>query len=185
MKVDVRSERPADANQVQRVHELAFGSSYLARLVEAIRASAGYRADWSLVAAFEGQVVGHVLLNPLGLQDHEGTVRSTTVIAPLGVLPQWQRQGVGTALMREAIARLERHKVSIVILRGDLGYYSRFGFVPAVRHGIRAPFPVDENEYLAKPLRDYRLDYAGTVRYSPPFALVGYPVEWAYPEASE
>jgi putative acetyltransferase len=182
MKVDVRSELLADPHDVERVHELAFGSPDLARLVRTIRASAGYRADRSLVATIDRQIIGHVLLNPVGLQDDTGIVRPATVIAPLGVLPQWHRKGVGTALMEEAMARLEQVNAPIVILRGDLQYYSRFGFVPAIRHRIRPPFPIDENQYLSKPLTYYRPEYAGTVRYPQPFATVGYPVEWAYPE---
>jgi putative acetyltransferase len=169
---------------VERVHALAFGSPDLARLVRTIRASAGYRADRSLVAIVDQHIVGHVLLDSAGLQDDAGSVRPTTVIAPLGVLPQWHRQGVGTALMQEAMTRLEQAAAPIVILRGDIRYYSRFGFVPAIRHRIRAPFAIDENEYLAKPLSHYRSDYAGTVRYPQPFGAVGYPVEWAYPETS-
>jgi putative acetyltransferase len=117
----------------------------------------------------------------VGLQNDAGIVRATTVIAPLGVLPTWQRQGVGSTLMQEAIDRLEQAGAPIVILRGDSGYYHRFGFVPAVRHRVRAPFSIDENVYLAKPLTRYRPDYAGTVRYPEPFAAVGYPVEWTYP----
>lgn len=183
MKVEVRSERSGDADEVARVHELAFGSPDLARLVRTIRASVGYRADRSLVAVTDERVVGHVLLNPVGLKDEAGIVRTTTVIAPLGVLPPWQRQGVGSALMQEAIARLEQAEEPIAILRGDLGYYRRFGFVPAVRHGIREPFSIEENVYLAKPLTRYRPEYAGMVRYPQPFAAVGYPVEWAYPDA--
>lgn len=183
MKVEVRSERSADAQQVERVHELAFGSPDLARLARTIRTSAGYGAERSLVAVIDDRIVGHVLLNTVGLQDDAGIVRPATVIAPLGVLPPWQRQGVGSALMQEAIARLEGVTAPIVILGGDLRYYSRFGFVPAIRHGIRAPFSIDENEYLAKPLTHCRSDYTGTVRYPQPFATVGYPVEWAYPEA--
>lgn len=182
MKVDVRSEIPADAREVERVHELAFDSPDLARLVRTIRASAGYRADWSLVATIDGRIIGHVLLSSVGLQDDAAIVRPATVIAPLGVLPQWHRRGVGTALMAEAMARLEQVNAPIVILRGDLQYYGRFGFVPAIRHRIRAPFPIDEIHYLSKPLTHYRPEYTGTVRYPQPFATVGYPVEWVFPE---
>jgi predicted N-acetyltransferase YhbS len=87
-----------------------------------------------LVAADGDVIVGHVLA---AVGDLGG--RPSVGIAPLSVVPQRQRQGVGSTLMVELLARIERDGWPLTVLLGDPRYYHRFGFEPSASHGITYP----------------------------------------------
>jgi putative acetyltransferase len=87
-----------------------------------------------LVAEDEDIIVGHVLA---GVGSLGGM--ATIGIAPLSVVPERQRQGIGTALMSALLARVEADGWPMAVLLGDPRYYSRFGFQSAARHGITYP----------------------------------------------
>jgi putative acetyltransferase len=84
-----------------------------------------------LVAEDRGVIVGHVLA---GVGSLGGM--PTIGIAPLSVLPERQRQGVGTALMSALLDRVEADGWPLAVLLGDPRYYSRFGFQPSAQYGI-------------------------------------------------
>ena len=89
------------------------------------------------------EIVGHILFTRVVVRGQEAE-HPALALAPLAVLPGEQRRGVGTALVRWGIDEASRLGHSLVIVLGHADYYPRFGFVPASRHGIRAPFPVRE-----------------------------------------
>lgn len=93
-------------------------------------------------------------------------------LAPLAVEPEHQRRGVGTALMREGLARADQSGESLVIVLGDPRYYRRFGFETAERFAIHAPFRVLAGEFMVKPLGAYRRELRGLAIYPPTFAEV-------------
>ena len=177
----IRPEGPSEYSIVDTIHERAFGRGHEARVVRAIRKSAGYVREWSLVAERAGEISGHILFSRVGLEDADGHVREIVVLAPLAVLPGEQRRGLGSALVQHGIALLESVSEPIVVVRGELVYYRRFGFQPSLKVRIAAPFEVDVNHYLAKPLAEYSRDYCGVVRYPATFRSVGYEAEWDYP----
>jgi putative acetyltransferase len=177
----IRAERPVEYRIVDMIHETAFGGKSEADVVRAIRQSAGYRPEWSLIFEESGQIAGHVLLSYVGLESDDRNMRQIVVLAPLAVLPEKQCRGVGSALVRHGTAVLESFSEPLVVVRGDLAYYGQFGFQPSVEIGIRPPFHVAANHYLAKLLRVYGADYRGIVRYPATFQAVGYEAEWSYP----
>jgi putative acetyltransferase len=132
----------------------------------------------SLVAEKATRVIGHAMFSYLGLEGSDAIFRRVALLAPLALQPEMQGYGVGSALVRQGIERLEARGEPVVIVRGDLRYYGRFGFRPAVDLDINAPSLSPRDHYLARPLRAYEPSYRGVVRYPPPFGAVGYPIEW-------
>jgi putative acetyltransferase len=70
-------------------------------------------------------------------------------VAPLAVLPAFQRLGIGSALVSAGLERCRVERHSRVLVLGDPAYYSRFGFVPAARFGLKCPFPAREDSFMA------------------------------------
>jgi putative acetyltransferase len=179
MILQIRPEQPAEYALVEALHRLAFGGPREANVVARVRQSAHYRPEFSLVA-FEGAwLVGHILLSRVGIEDEQGIVRLTMLLAPLAVDPALQRHGVGRTLVAAGLERLEDSFEPLVIVRGQAEYYARFGFLPAEDLAIHPPFALQPGEYMAKALNHYRAEWRGTVRYPAAFAAVGYPTEFA------
>ncbi len=178
MDMEIRPERQGEYEIVERIHALAFGGQAEARVVAQVRGSPFYIPELSLVALVEGRPVGHILFSEVGLQDEQGLMRRVVVLAPLAVHPELQNQGAGKRLVEAGLAGLEARGVPLVLVRGHARYYPRFGFVPSVQLGIRPPFEVAPEEYMARPLSAYTPAYRGRVRYPAAFAEVGYPVEY-------
>jgi putative acetyltransferase len=132
----IRPERPDEVAAVHRVNAEAFGQPNEADLVDALRANG--KAVLSLVAELDGQVVGHVLFSPMSVEP-AGACRAVG-LAPLAVLPERQRQGIGSALVRDGIERCRNLGFDIVLLLGEPEYYSRFGFINAAGLGIDGGF---------------------------------------------
>jgi putative acetyltransferase len=140
------------------------------KLVELLRASPHYLPALALVAELEGDVVGHVMFTTSTV---EGTNATILILSPLAVQPEHQRQGVGSALVREGLRRCEAHGVPLVIVEGDPRYYSRFGFRRASELGLERPSEqTPEFAFQALPLPTYDPSLRGRVIYTPPFELV-------------
>ncbi|WP_337870979.1 N-acetyltransferase [Meiothermus sp.] len=176
--MEIRPERPEEYAMVERIHERAFGGAQEARVVALVRQSPEYIHELSLVAVVEGRPIGHILFSYVGLQDTQGVMRKVVVLAPLAVQPEFQNLGAGKRLVEEGLARLDAMGAPLVVVRGHAHYYPRFGFVPSVQMDIRPPFDIAPEEYMAKRLSGYTLQYKGIVRYPVAFAEVGYPVEF-------
>jgi predicted N-acetyltransferase YhbS len=95
-------------------------------------------------------------------------VPTASLLAPLAVLPDHQRQGIGSGLVEEGLAQLRAAGVSIVFTLGHPDYYPRFGFSTAGSQGFAAPYPIEAKN--ADAWMVLRLDdalprtYRGTVR---------------------
>ena len=124
----IRDEVEADHAAVARLHRLAFGGDAEARLVDALRRSDTVAV--SLVAQSDDAViVGHVLLSRLV------SPPGALGLAPLAVLPDRQRRGVGSALVRAALARAREGGWAAAFVLGDPAYYGRFGFSAEAARG--------------------------------------------------
>lgn len=98
----------------------------------------------SLVATVDNQVVGHVAFTACAV---EGSDVNASLLAPLAVMPQWQRQGVGSALVNAGLRRLRDEGVVAVFVLGDPAYYSRLGFAPDGH--VQPPYPLPAEWYSA------------------------------------
>ncbi len=165
--VTVRAEAAADIPAVHRVNELAFGRPGEADLVDALRAAA--RPYISLVAVDEGRVVGHIFFSPVTLEGEDSAILG---LAPMAVLPEAQRRGIGSRLVRAGLEECRRIGCDAVVVLGHPEYYPRFGFVPASRKGLRCEYPVPDEVFMVTELRPNALSRQGLVKYRPEFARV-------------
>ncbi len=135
----VRAQAPGDVAAVRSVVEAAFGRVDEAELVAALEADLAAPVEVALVAALAGAPVGHVLLSRLDVGGHHG---AALALAPLSVSPEHQGAGIGSALVRAALAAAGERPV---IVLGDPAFYARFGFVPAIPLGLVPPeaWPAD------------------------------------------
>jgi len=169
--VRIRSEAPADAPAVRRVHQRAFAPSPAeARLVELLR-SAG-KAAVSLVATFDGQVAGHILFSSVSIEHAPARLRGLG-LAPLGVLPEHQGKGIGSALVREGLRACMSLGCAVVVVLGEPSYYSRFGFARAGDFGLANEYGADD-AFMAMELEKGALQQVkGLVTYAAEFAAAG------------
>lgn len=167
--IHVRPERPKDYAAIDEVNRLAFGEENEAQLIGKLRDASGFDPQLSLVAHSDDTVVGHILLSPVAIATLPADVPALA-LAPMAVLPEFQYQGIGSELMRSGLAACRRQGHKIVILIGHPGYYPRFGFRPAHKFGLQAPFEVPDEAFMALELVPGALaNTSGTVRYPPAF----------------
>ncbi len=166
MNLTIRPERDDDLAAIRRVNQLAFGGEAEADLVDALRVG-GY-ADVSLVADVDGRVVGHILFSRITVTTEAGTVPALS-LAPMAVLPDRQRQGIGKELVRAGLTVCREKGHDLVLVLGHPNYYPSFGFSPKLAREIESPFGGGEawmglrlNATVSEPIR-------GTVVFSPPF----------------
>jgi putative acetyltransferase len=129
-EITVRPETPADAAAIEAVTTAAFVHAPHTAHTEQYIVAALRRAGAltvSLVAQLDGGIVGHVAVSPVSLSDGS---TGWFGLGPISVLPEHQRRGIGTVLMREALQRLRTGKAAGCLLVGDPAYYRRFGFEP-------------------------------------------------------
>jgi putative acetyltransferase len=130
VEVHVRPEGTSDAPLIEAVTRQAFltaaHTSNSEHLIVAALRTAGKLAV-SLVAEASGTVIGHVGVSPVAISDGSS---GWFGLGPLSVLPQQQRRGVGSQLMRAALRLLREHDAAGCMVLGDPAFYSRFGFRP-------------------------------------------------------
>ena len=166
----IRAETKEDIPAVRRVNELAFGQPDEATLVDALRAAA--RPHISLVAVEDGRVVGHIFFSPVTIEAVDEAVDFGSTIlglAPMAVLPEYQRRGIGSQLVREGLSECRRIGCEVVVVLGHPEYYPRFGFVPASQKGLRCEYPVPDEAFMVAELKPGALTVRGLVKYGPEF----------------
>jgi len=166
----IRRELPGDEQPTRALHEAAFGVPEGAdrcaevEILDRLRADGDVLDSLTFVAELHGEVVGHVVCSRARMG--EG---SAVALGPIGVLPERQGEGIGSALVAAVIVTADqRHEPSVVLL-GDPGWYAHFGFEPAAPHGIRSPGPWPDDHFLVKRLNAWRADLAGPFSYPPAF----------------
>lgn len=172
----IRQEKEEDFRQVQEVVRLAFQgveeSDHTEHLlVERLRRSDAYIPHLSLVAETDGKIAGHVLLSEVKVVAGSD-VHTVLSVAPLSVLPAYQRKGIGGMLLREAHKRALELGYGAVLLLGHEDYYPRFGYGRASMFGIRFPFDAPDACCMAMELKAGGLDgIHGMVHYPDAFGM--------------
>jgi len=172
MDIIIRKETPDDFQQVARVIEMAFRQKNEAVLVEKLRHNIKYNANLSIVAEYHGNVIGHILFFPIVIRTGETRIASLA-LAPLSVSPEFQQMGVGRRLIQEGLRKAREMSCTSIVVLGHSEYYSKFGFVPARKWGITAPFEVPEDVFMCIELEeDALVNAAGVVEYPQEFSEV-------------
>ena len=197
--VTIREERSGDARQIWNVNLRAFGRAEEADLVDKLRQSCTNRI--SLVAISNDQIVGHILFTPLEIiprcssrrldleinpnspRDFLTGFTPATIqakeriitgmgLAPMSVLPEFQRQGVGSQLVNAGLEVAMKAKYPFVIVLGHSTYYPRFGFVPASRYGVMSEYEnVPDEAFMILVFDQASLkDVSGVAKYRPEFS---------------
>jgi putative acetyltransferase len=163
----VRPEHSGDIAAVRAVNLAAFPTRAEAELVDRLRVDGSLVL--SLVAERHGGVVGHVAFSRIVIE-REGPTGCAVSLAPVAVLPQYQRGGIGSALIERGAVLLAERGESLIFVLGDPGYYSRFGFSVAEA----APFASDySGPYLQARWLANRAAAPGRLRYPAAFAALG------------
>jgi len=160
----VRPETPGDIQAIRVVEEAAFGHSAEARLVDDLRTAGD--SIFSLVAVDNGTVVGHALFSRMKAPF------PALALAPVAVLPERQRMGVGSRLISEGIARGEAAGWLGIFVLGDPAFYRRFGFDAGKASGFISPYAGPH--LMALPIGRSELPTsAGSIQHAPAFAGLG------------
>ncbi len=171
LPVSIRLEIPDDGPGIRRVHESAFPGPEEADIVDRIRSEAP--AGWQSLVAVDGggAIVGHVLLSPCPVEDEDGErVGEVLALGPIAVLLEYQRRGVGSALMATAMSLALARAVPAIVLLGHASYYPRFGFDSARGVGLLPPADAwPDTAWMARRLPAWTDDIRGTVRYPEAF----------------
>ncbi len=161
----IHREEPQDTAAIRLVNEQAFGGSGEANAIDQLRARGA--ATLSLVAVIDDRVVGHLFFSPATIESPDRSW-PTLGLAPLSVLPDYQRQGIGTALMNAGLEECRQLGHERVIVLGHANYYPRFGFVRASRYGVRFEFEAPDEACMLLALQPGALDgVTGVAKYQP------------------
>lgn len=165
--LNIRPEENKDINGIRFVNEEAFGRKAEAALVDNLRKRKV--VTLSLVAEIKGQIVGHILFSPVTIEpDGEGF--NAVTLAPIAVLPAYQRQGIGSKLVREGLEESRLLGNHMVFLVGHAEYYPRFGFVKAAPEGFKCEVEVPDEAWMVLKLQpDAPPQRGGTVYFRPEF----------------
>jgi putative acetyltransferase len=172
MTTEIREEIPQDYEAVYHIHELAFRQANEAKLVNALRKSTAFIPALSLVAISSQAISGHILFTNIRIKNGD-SVHESLALAPVSVHPGYQRQGIGSALIRAGLQKAGDLGYDSVIVLGHEHYYPKFGFLPAAGWRINAPFEVPSNAFMALELKPGGLSgVSGTVEYAQEFDMV-------------
>lgn len=163
----IRVEQPEDRSAIRAINEAAFGRPDEADLIDALRGEGAVLS--SLVAEIERQPVGHLLFSRMWIETATDSIPAVA-LAPMAVLPEHQRRGVGSELIQHGLDLLRRDRARIVIVLGHRDYYPRFGFSSEKALPLENPFP--PGALMAVEIESGALDgVRGRVRYAKAFAI--------------
>jgi putative acetyltransferase len=161
----IRREEPRDGTAIRYVNEQAFGGSGEANAIDAPRDRDA--ATLSLVAVIDDRVVGHLFFSPATIESPDRSWPALG-LAPLSVLPEYQRQGIGTALMNAGLEECRRLGYERIIVLGHPTYYPRFGFERASQYGVRFEFEAPDEACMILALQPGALEgVSGVAKYQP------------------
>jgi putative acetyltransferase len=135
-EIVLRDETKADVGVITEVTVAAFATMEISShteqfVIEALRSARALTL--SLVAEVDGRVVGHIAFSPVAISDG---MKNWYGLGPLSVLPEYQRRGIGKALIQAGLSRLKKLGAKGCCLVGHPEYYKKFGFdnIPGLVH---------------------------------------------------
>ncbi|PKR76857.1 GNAT family N-acetyltransferase [Halalkalibacillus sediminis] len=175
MNITIRQETPNDYQATEKVVEAAFKNAEFTdhdehNLVARLRKSEAFVPQLSLVAEDDNQLVGHIMLSRIRINSESKSIESLA-LAPVSVLPDYQGKGIGKELIMETLNQARILNFKSVIVLGHPEYYKKLGFRNASLWGIKAPFDVPDDAFMALELEEKSLaDVTGVVQYPEAFS---------------
>ncbi len=168
----IRQENKNDYEEVYNVIKTAFETAEHSDgneqdLVVALRKSDNFIPELSLVAVMDNKIVGYILFTKIKIGKQE-----ELALAPLGVLPEYQKQGIGRTLIQEGNKKAKELGYHYSVVLGSDKYYPKFGYVSAKEYGIVAPFDVPDENFMAIKLNDTDIEIKGIVQYAKEFGIL-------------
>ncbi|MDY6939307.1 MAG: N-acetyltransferase [Cyanobacteriota bacterium] len=157
----IREALDSDLNDVLFIERAAFGEEDEAELVQNLLNDRSAQPLLSLLAFQDDRPVGHILFSKARLT-HNPNI-SIALLAPLAVIPEAQKQGIGGKLIERGLELLSQSGVDLVFLAGYPSYYTRHGFQPATPLGFEPTYPMPEEYPDAWMVRALRPDVIGSV----------------------
>ena len=142
----IRQSTESDRKEILNIHEQAFGQvkgPVIAKLVDDLLNDETAMPILSLIAVANDTLVGHILFTKAVITKTENPI-SAQILAPLAILPDEQRKGIGEKLINEGLRLLKESGTELVFVLGHPTYYPRCGFIPAGAQGFEAPYPIPE-----------------------------------------
>jgi len=168
MDILIRKEEEKDYKNIFNVNKLAFDQEEESNLVDKIRNSKNFIPDLSIVAELNNRLIGHILFSKIEILG--SSVFNTLALAPMAVIPEFQRQGVGSELIKKGMKKAKELGFDSIIVLGHKDYYPKFGFKEASRWKIKCPYKVPQEAFMAIELTEKALEgKAGTVKYPDEF----------------
>ena len=169
--IEIRQENKKDYEEVYNVVKMAFESAKHSYgneqdLVVALRKSKNFIPELSLVAVNDDKIVGYVMFSKIKIGEYE-----ELALAPLAVLPKYQKQGIGKKLIEKGHKIAEGLGFHYSVVLGSEKYYPKLGYVPASQYGIKAPFEVLDENFMVMKLNDFDKEIVGTVEYAKEFNI--------------
>jgi putative acetyltransferase len=163
----IRPEESDDYAAIRHVNILAFGQPNEADLVDALRCVGGLTI--SHIAIQDRDIVGHIAFSPVTISSDTTTIEAIG-LGPMAVLPEFQRQGIGSQLVKAGLDTCRQTDYGVVVVLGHPEYYPRFGFTPSKPHGIVWEHDVPEEVFMIKELQQGALTHTqGVVKYRAEF----------------
>lgn len=160
--MQIRPEQLDDYDAIWHVHRAAFGRNLEADLTNNLRTDGALTLG--LVAIKENILVGHIAFSPVTVVNQSAT-QQALALGPIGVLPAYQKQGIGSQLIITSLDML-RPTHEAVFLLGHVDYYPRFGFRPTTPFGIYSQWNVPAEAFMVLELQPNTLsNYRGTVYF--------------------
>lgn len=171
--MEIRQETYDDYGAVYQIVKDAFAvaeqsDGHEQDLVIALRNSRAFVPELSLVAVENGKVIGHILFTKVQIGKY-----IELALAPLAVHPFYQRKGIGLALIKKGHSVAKKLGYSYCVVLGHSKYYPKAGYVPASLYGIKAPFDVPNENFMAVKLKEGVKFINATVKYDEAFGIEG------------
>ncbi len=165
----IRKEIKSDYDEVYALIKASFASAEHSDgteqdLVVRLRNSEEFIPELSLVAEDANGIIGHILFTKAKVNNAD-----VLALAPLSVLPSYQRKGIGTALIKEGHNIAKELGYDICVVLGSSEYYPRLGYTKASEFGIAAPFPVPAENFMAISLNNNKVMLNAQIEYSKAF----------------
>lgn len=167
--ITLRKEKAKDLEAIDLVNNIAFGRKAESKLITALRRTAAFISDLSVIASVDGKIIGHILLYPITINEDDKKHTSLT-LAPMSVIPAFHKKSVGKLLVIYSLQAAKDLGYKSVVVLGHPSYYPKFGFEPASKWKIKSPFPAPDEAFMAVELEPGSLkNVKGTVVFPDAF----------------